>query len=231
MRTCWVTSTGGSGVWRFVARGALDQHVDLAGVVRLMFADVEPFAEIICRTPEPRLVDRLEPSVVAPLELGERFLADLAESVQVEVEVVALDGRAAGVAEVHGRIPLVLDLCGPTAPFHAFEGVALVVGLGGGEVEEQSSDRVGVLVEEPIKLRLRQAVNRAGDCAAHPRQLGDEGADLRCVARTRAEDIGLDGGCVGSGEIDAGIQAGMHESGGSGAEERAAAWEHGATSY
>ena len=121
-------------------------------MVGFVLADVEPFAHVIGGSPGPGGVDGGEPGVVALFELGEGFFADLLEVVEVEGELVALDGGAAGVAEVHGGVPFFGDVGGPTAPLDAFEGVHLVVGFGGGEVEEKSADGVGILVEEPVEL-------------------------------------------------------------------------------
>jgi hypothetical protein len=98
----------GSGL--FVTWGALDEEVDLAGVVGFVLADVEPLAEVVGGAPGPGLVDGEEPGVVALFEFGEGFGADFGEVVEVELELVALDGGAAGVAEIHGGVPTLLDV-------------------------------------------------------------------------------------------------------------------------
>jgi hypothetical protein len=95
----------------FVPGSPLDEEVDLTGVVGLVLADVEPFAEVIGGSPVEGLVDGAEePGVVALFELGEGFGADLCEDVEVVLEGVALDGGAAFVAEVHGGVPTLLDV-------------------------------------------------------------------------------------------------------------------------
>src|SRR5260370_20416058 len=50
---------------RFCSGQAFSQEFDLAGVMCLVLADVEPLTEIVRRTPEPVFVDGHEPRVIA----------------------------------------------------------------------------------------------------------------------------------------------------------------------
>jgi len=130
----------------FVTGKSFDEKVDLAGVVGDVLADVEPLAVVVGRSPGPGFVDGHEPGVVSLAKLGEGLFSGFVESVGVEGEVVAFDGLAASVAEVHGGVPFGGDVGGPLAPWLPVEGVALVVGFGGGEVEHEGSDGVRVLI-------------------------------------------------------------------------------------
>jgi hypothetical protein len=52
------------------SRELLQNDIDLAEMVRLVFANMEPFAKIICGSPTPCGVDRHEPFVVTLAQLG-----------------------------------------------------------------------------------------------------------------------------------------------------------------
>ena len=166
------------------AGGALDQHVDLAGVVGDVLADVEPEAVVVdgATAPAGLLEGGEEPGVVTLGELGEGFLASFEEGVLVEGDVVAFDGGAAGVAEVHGGSPLGRVVGWELVEVLVVEGYALVEDLGGGEVEHERADGVGVFVEQEVELRLREREGGAEDSELHPREHGDKCADLRRVA-------------------------------------------------
>lgn len=108
---------------------------------------------------------------------------------------MTFDSFAASVAEVHGGVPFGGDVGGPLAPWLPVEGVALVVGFGGGEVEHEGSDGVRILVEEMIEIRLSELLSGHDNRTLHPREHGDERADLRGVSGFRTDDV--DGGFVG----------------------------------
>ena len=72
---------------RFCAGQALPQHCDLPGVMRFVFADVEPLAVIVGWPPAPGFVDRSQPFVIAFSEFGEGLLANFRQCIQVEAMV------------------------------------------------------------------------------------------------------------------------------------------------
>ena len=78
-----------------------------------VFADVEPLAVIVRRAPGPCLIGGEEPGVIFLAEFSEGLFADLVKDVDIVVAIVTFDGGAAGVSELHGRVPLLLDVLGP----------------------------------------------------------------------------------------------------------------------
>src|SRR5579859_554589 len=188
MRLCASRQTQLIGV-RLGAWQTLAEEGDLAGVMRDMFADVEPFPmNIHFHFSELLGFARLQPGIIALLEFSERLFASLAENVGVVLKVVAFDLLAAGVAEVHGCVPLLLDVVGPAIPLLIVEGVHLIVGLGGCDVKNEGADGIGVLVKESIQLRLSKPFDEAIQRALHVREHRNHGADLGAVPRAWADD-------------------------------------------
>jgi len=146
---------------------------DLAVVVGFVFADVEPLAVVVGRSPGPVFVDGEEPVIVALFETGEGVAADFGEGVEVEVEGVSFDAFAACVAELAGGGESFLIGFGPVAPFAAVECVELVEAFCGGEVEEHGADGVGFVVDEEIQLFYGHAFYGHQDHFAHPAKHGD----------------------------------------------------------
>src|SRR5262249_25120486 len=96
----------GSPILRFRTGRPARQQADLPAVVRFMLADVEPFAEIVGRSPRKCLIDGHQPLIVSLAEFRERLLPGLTQDGEVVIEIVALDRLASWFAEVHGRYPL-----------------------------------------------------------------------------------------------------------------------------
>ena len=65
-------------------------------MMRFMLADVEPFTQIIGRSPPPTLVHCHEPRIIAFAEFGKCFFPALLQQVEVVIETVALDSLAGG---------------------------------------------------------------------------------------------------------------------------------------
>ena len=76
-------------VW-FCAREPFFQECNLSGLVRLVFADVEPLAQVVGGPPGPILVDGHQPGIVALAELRQRFRAGFLQNVQIVVPVCPL---------------------------------------------------------------------------------------------------------------------------------------------
>src|ERR1700678_4034826 len=119
-----------------------------------MLAYVEPLAEIIRWSPGPGFVYSQQPGVISLDEFGKCLGANLVKNADVVIAVVALDGFAASVAEVHCRVPFLLHGVWPTVPFHSVEGVHAVVRLGGREMQHESANAVGILIEQYIEIGL-----------------------------------------------------------------------------
>ena len=85
-------------------------------MIGFVFSDVEPLGEIVHAHIG---VDFGEPLVLTFLELGEIFFARFVEGVEVVVEIVAFDGFARGLVEIHGDVPFLFDFAGPGVPLHA----------------------------------------------------------------------------------------------------------------
>src|SRR5689334_11089504 len=101
-------------VGRFGAGKTALQELDLAIVVGFVLGDVEPL-RIVVGAPTALRVHQGQPLVVTLPKLGERPVARFVEDVQVMVEILALDGLARRLAEVHGDVPLLLDVVGPAS--------------------------------------------------------------------------------------------------------------------
>src|SRR5215469_3285252 len=104
---------------------------------------------------------------------------------------MALDRLAAGVSEIHRRIPFLLHGVGPAVPLLAFKSIELVIGLGGGKVQHQRPDSVGVAVEEIVQVRHREVLGGSDHTIglAHPGESGDEGSQLWRVAVPWSKDV------------------------------------------
>ena len=71
-----------------------------------MFADVEPFAKVISRSPRPGFIDSHEPTVAAFAEFGEGLLAAFTQEVQIIIEVMTLKCLPGGFPEIHWDNPV-----------------------------------------------------------------------------------------------------------------------------
>ena len=122
--------------------------------MRLVLAHVKPFAEVVSGAPGPTLIGRNEPRVVLLAEFCESLFADLMKNVDVVIAIVAFDGGATCIAEVHGRFPFLLDIFGPGIPLHTVESIQLVIGLCSREVEHERANCVRILVEKENRDRI-----------------------------------------------------------------------------
>ena len=164
------------------------QKFDLAVVIGFVFGDVEPFSEIVHAHIG---VHDGEPFVVPLFELGEIFFARFVKDVEVVVEIVAFDGFARGLVEIHGDVPFLFDFVGPGIPLRAAKGVHAVIRFGCGEVHQQGTDGVGLGVEKKIEILLREPFDVRQNL--HPREghHRNERADFGRVAFLRADEPGL----------------------------------------
>src|SRR6201996_2571542 len=119
---------------RFSSGETFCQKRYLPGVMRFMLADVEPFP-IDVYFPFAKLLrfTTKQPRVIALFEFGQRVLACFVQNIEVVIEIVAFDRLTPSVAEVHGRVPLFLDIVGPAIPILILECVHAVVSLRSGE--------------------------------------------------------------------------------------------------
>jgi len=185
---------------RLYAGEPLGEEGDLTGVVRLVFADVEPLAVVVGGgVSEKPGVDGHEPLVVAGLEASQGLRANFFHGGEVVVEVVAFDLFAACIPQFKSRSELLFYRVGHFPVGFPFKGVDLVEGLRCRQVKKQRADSVGVGVKERVQLRLGQAFDRAGDSAIDPGKHGDEGADLRGVAGPGTDHVHIAGGRFGLG--------------------------------
>ncbi len=77
---------------------ALDEQIDLPGVMRDLLADTEPEAVIVHVAPPHRALERLEEPGIIPLgELREALFAGITQDVLVEDNTVPPDGGTSGV--------------------------------------------------------------------------------------------------------------------------------------
>lgn len=103
-----------------------------------VFADVEPLAKIIRRTPTPCRVYLHEPFVVALAQFVQGLLSCFCEVRKVVLEIVASKANARGLSESHRYAPFQSYLIGIATPPQAIEGVQSVIDFGGSEVNEKS---------------------------------------------------------------------------------------------
>src|SRR2546430_16881804 len=83
------------------------KQADLSGVMRFVLADMEPFTEVVSRSPSPALIYCHEPGVVALPEFGKCFFTALMQQVEIVIEAVTFDRLAGRFAKFHryGPVP------------------------------------------------------------------------------------------------------------------------------
>src|ERR1700722_7772250 len=166
--------------------------------MRFVLSNVEPLAVVVGRTPWPIFIDSQEPCVVPLAKLRQGFLPNLVKDADVVFAIMAFDRLSSCVAQIHRRIPLLLDRVWPAIPFLPVESIHLVVRFGSCKMHHQSADRVGVLIKENVEISRREPLGRSqySVAIAHPGEKRNERPDLWGVPCSGPKDVKVRGICL-----------------------------------
>src|SRR6201992_1939568 len=152
-------------------------------MMRFVLSDVEPFAVVVGWTPWPIFIGRQEPCVISLAKLRQGFLSNVVEDADVVIAIMAFDRLSSRIAQVHRRVPLLLDRVRPAIPLLPLERVHLVIRFGSGKMHHQSADGVGVLIKQNVEISRGESLGRRQYSVgiAHPGKYGNKRPNLRGV--------------------------------------------------